>query len=139
MSAPPLVNTRESKRVTWPASLPGSTACLTACTGANIDGVLTLAGSTQPNAQSVGQGSTNPPTIISGVWWSYSGTPTGGRLLVQAGGQTFLDVDITAGGPGFLPIDPPVSLAAGTQLTVTLKAGGSGVTGKVGANVWQEY
>lgn len=76
----------------------------------------------------------------AGVYWSYSGNPTGGKLTLEdVSGTTVLEVDITAGGPGFLPFSPPIrNAAANTALIVTLAAGGSGITGKLAVNAWVE-
>lgn len=69
--------------------------------------------------------------VIGGVYWSYSGAPTGGKLTISAAGTTLLEVHITAAGPGQLDLEgfsPGRSLA----LTATLAAGGGGVYGTVG-------
>lgn len=63
--------------------------------------------------------------------WSYSATPTGGRLTVEDGsGNIVQDVDITAAGPGFLPVFFR-GVAINTALIVTLYDGGSGIVGKL--------
>ena len=63
--------------------------------------------------------------------WSYSGTPTGGNIQVtDSNGVVYLDQDITTGGPGFSPFFG--FLPAGLAITITLVAGGAGVTGKIG-------
>lgn len=73
------------------------------------------------------------------IAWSYSGTPTGGNLKVEDGaGTTVFSLDITTGGPGFLPFAPPLSGSRSTALVITLAAGGSGVSGKVNATHWNE-
>lgn len=65
------------------------------------------------------------------IAWSYNGTPTGGNLTVHNGaGAVYFNIDITAGGPGFIPFTPEMS-AVGSALYVTLTAGGAGVSGKV--------
>lgn len=69
--------------------------------------------------------------VLSGIAWSYSGTPTAGNLKVEDGAATVLSLDITSAGPGFIPFDPPKKGAANSALVITLAAGGSGVSGKV--------
>lgn len=61
------------------------------------------------------------------VYFSYNSTPSGGGLTITDGVNT-LSVDITQGGPGFLPIGTFYS--TGT-ITFTLASGGGGVVGKV--------
>jgi hypothetical protein len=86
----------------------------------NTAGVVTLA---------------TPPTgyawIITGVWWSYNGTPTGGNLTLNDGSDEW-DVDITTSGPGFVPFNTGFIFAQGHNVTFTIAAGGSGVVGKCG-------
>lgn len=70
--------------------------------------------------------------VVSGIGWSYSGSPTAGNLKIEDGsGNTVFSLDITAGGPGFLPFDPHKRGTVNTAMIVTLAAGGSGVSGKV--------
>lgn len=70
--------------------------------------------------------------VLTGIAWSYSGTPTNGNLKVEDGvGTTVVSLDITAAGPGFIPFPPPLSGSPNTALIITLAAGGSGVSGKV--------
>jgi hypothetical protein len=64
------------------------------------------------------------------VCWSYNAVPTGGRLTIMGGGFNF-DVDITSGGPGFIPFNPPVHATDNANIVVTLYAGGVGVIGKL--------
>jgi hypothetical protein len=69
---------------------------------------------------------------IGGVAYSYSGTPTGGNLLIENGaGTTVFTQDITAAGPGVVYFDVAKEGSFGTAMIVTLAAGGGGVTGKV--------
>jgi hypothetical protein len=68
---------------------------------------------------------------ISGVLWSYSAAPTGGRLTISNGGATALDIDITGSGPGVLAFDPAKLGDTGASVVVTLAAGGAAVVGKV--------
>ena len=65
------------------------------------------------------------------VAWSYNDDPTNGRLYVHNGaGVIYFDIDITSGGPGFIPFTPEMS-AVGAALYVSLAAGGAGISGKV--------
>src|SRR5262249_33890385 len=75
---------------------------------------------------------------LSGVAWSYSGTPTNGNLKIEDGsGNTVFSMDITAAGAGFLPFVPPKKGTANTALILTLAAGGVGITGKLSA--WSHW
>lgn len=71
--------------------------------------------------------------VLDGVTWSYSGAPTGGRITITSAGVTVFDVDVTAGGPGYLPFPRPLAGLVNAALVVTLAAGGSGVVGKINA------
>lgn len=71
----------------------------------------------------------NNHRAIRTVIWSYSGAPTGGRLNITDGGSLVLDFDITAGGPGMLPLN--MAFAENTEVVVTLVAGGGGISGKL--------
>lgn len=62
---------------------------------------------------------------ISRVIFSYSATPMAGRLTIVGPEDTFLDIPITAGGPGPLGLN----IRALRPLTILLAAGGSGVEG----------
>lgn len=70
---------------------------------------------------------------VSYVRWSYDGAPTAGKLTIA-----WTDVDgtsrtevygITAGGPGFLPLD--LTMPAVVAPTFTLAAAGAAVKGTV--------
>jgi hypothetical protein len=69
--------------------------------------------------------------VIGGIAWSYSAAPTGGNLQISDGSNVIFNMDITAAGSGFIPFTPPKKGSANTALTVTLAAGGPGVSGKV--------
>ena len=74
--------------------------------------------------------------VVDWITWSYSAAPTGGKLTVALGGVSYLEVDITAGGPGQLQFDHP--LYTGTKneaLLITLASGGGAVVGKVSARI----
>jgi len=69
--------------------------------------------------------------MLSGVvYWSYSGDPTGGLLTIAGGGLNF-SVDITAGGPGFVPFYTPIRAADDNAIVITLSAGGDGIVGRL--------
>ena len=69
--------------------------------------------------------------VIYGLYWSYAGATVTGNLIIQDGGVTVFSVDISAAGPGQLTFGRPIRLTPGNVGTVTLAAGGSGVTGKL--------
>ncbi len=70
---------------------------------------------------------------IGGLVWSYDGTPeSSGTLSVEDGsGNIVLEFYVTAGGPGFIPLNPPMEGTVNTALIVTLSSGGAGVWGKI--------
>jgi hypothetical protein len=70
---------------------------------------------------------------IYGVAWSYNGSPTGGNLMIQDGVTVVFQVDITAAGPGSFNFAAPLQISVGSTMTITLAAGGSGISGKVDA------
>lgn len=61
--------------------------------------------------------------------WSYSNDPTGGKLTIAFGTRT-IEFDITKGGPGSMFL-PDIPSGSDTTMTVTLAAGGAGITGKL--------
>lgn len=71
------------------------------------------------------------------VAWSYSAAPTGGKLTIKDGVTAVFEVDITAAGPGSIPL-PPVRGTANTALVVELAAGGVAVTGKLNVAAFPE-
>ena len=68
--------------------------------------------------------------IAGAIVWSYSAAPTGGRLTV-AGGGFGIDIDIIAGGPGFVPFNIPQHATDDNPVVITLAAGGGVVVGKL--------
>ena len=67
---------------------------------------------------------------IEGLYWSYSGAPAAGNLKIEDGsGTTVFSLDITAAGPGFLPLEKLGT--PNTAMIITLAAGGVGISGKV--------
>lgn len=97
--------------------MPLSTANISA-PASNTAAVVTLA------AKTVGRD-------YSGIFWSYSAAPTNGQLTVENGGDTVIKLYITASGPGFLPFNGTIEGDDNEAVTVTLSAGGSGVSGSV--------
>ncbi len=70
--------------------------------------------------------------VLTGIVWSYSGTPTAGNLKIENGsGTTVFSIDITGGGPGVIYFDPFKAGSINTAMIITLAAGGSGISGKV--------
>ena len=62
--------------------------------------------------------------------WSYSATPTGGRVTITGLKGDDYDWDITAAGPG--PANfPPIAGDVSTAVVVTLAAGSGAVVGKL--------
>lgn len=75
---------------------------------------------------------------ISGVMWSYSGNPTGGNLQISDGNTVVKNIDIPSGGQNWIPFPVPLRATQGNTLTLTLAAGGNGVSGKVDAlTAWE--
>jgi hypothetical protein len=74
--------------------------------------------------------------ILDTLWFSYSGTPTGGRITIAIGGVTVLDQDITASGPGPLPLNRMNGGRENQAVVITLYAGGVGVIGKLSVQYW---
>ncbi len=106
--------------------VPGSTAYV--ASGGNTAAVVTL------------PAVVNAYNVCGGVYWSYNTTPTAASLQIQdTTASTIFNIDISSLGTGFLPFDPPLRNAArNSSMIFTLAGGGSGVTGKLCANCWQE-
>lgn len=66
--------------------------------------------------------------VVARIVWSYSAAPTGGKLTITGEGTTF-EFDITAAGPGSLPLC--YVGAENTAVVVTLASGGGTVVGKL--------
>lgn len=69
--------------------------------------------------------------VLDTLWFSYSGTPTGGRLTITIGSDVLLDHDITSGGPGPLPLHRMNSGKKNEAVAIKLFAAGAGVVGKL--------
>jgi hypothetical protein len=77
--------------------------------------------------------------VISGLYWSFSGTPAAAtNLQISDGSNVIFSIDITAAGAGFIPFNPPKKGTANTAMTITLADGGSGIVGRVNTNAWVE-
>lgn len=74
--------------------------------------------------------------VLDQLWFSYSATPTAGRLTITIGGVTKLDLDITQSGPGPLPLNRMNGGKPNEAVVITLKAAGSGVVGKLTVQYW---
>lgn len=66
--------------------------------------------------------------ILSRVVWSYSAVPTGGKVTITGSGTSF-EFDITAAGPGSLPLLYVCSI--NVDCVITLAGGGGAIVGKV--------
>jgi hypothetical protein len=75
------------------------------------------------------------PRSVDWIVWSYDGAPTGGKITIKEGLVTLFEVDVTQGGPGQLLLNPIVGMTGDSVVTITLAAGGAGVTGKINAMV----
>jgi len=64
--------------------------------------------------------------LIHSIQFSYSASPTGGRLAITDGTNTF-DVDLATAGPAFL-ICPLIFTG---NVTATIYAGGASIVGKL--------
>jgi hypothetical protein len=71
--------------------------------------------------------------VLHGLQYSYSTTPTGGKLTVADGANTVFEIDIPAGGPGYVII--PIVGSINTDLVITLAAPGGAVVGKLNYQV----
>lgn len=78
----------------------------------------------------------DPRTVhrLDEINWSYSADPTAGSITIADSSGTIWQLDVTSGGPGFLPFDPhALNAVPGSALIITLAAGGAGVVGKLNA------
>ena len=97
-------------------------------------GTNSLTGGTNPSvslSHTLPGGSSVYSNCISMLAWSYNATPTGGNLLIQDGGDTIFNVDVTTSGAGILNFNPAKAATSGNALTITLAAGGANVIGKL--------
>lgn len=84
-------------------------------------------------AATITLGATTAPAChkIEGLVLSYSGTPSGGSVTVTDSviGACF-SVDVTAGGPVYLPLGW-MGFSPGGSVAIVLAGGGSGIVGKL--------
>lgn len=73
----------------------------------------------------------NSQHCLTGILYSYSAAPTGGRLTLADGSLVCLDIDITAAGPGFVPFPLARGGTPGSTLVATLYDGGAAIVGKL--------
>lgn len=74
------------------------------------------------------------------VAWSYTGgTVSGGNLKIEDGGFTIFSMDIDARGQGQVAFARPKQGTPNLAMTITLAAGGSGVSGKVSCGHDTQY
>jgi hypothetical protein len=73
--------------------------------------------------------------ILDALWFSYSATPTAGRLTISIGGVTVLDQHVTGAGLGPLPLYR-MNSGENQAVVITLYAGGSSVIGKLSLQYW---
>lgn len=76
--------------------------------------------------------------IIGWIVYSYSGTPTGGRLRIKdlTTGDVVQDFDISATGKDFLFFPKAIAFKPGSAIEVRLFAAGTGVVGKLNVHFW---
>ena len=112
----------------------------------NVDGVV-ISGGTQPIAAAVADvdapaantaavvtyaGVAGQSHIITGFSWSYyGGIPVGGNIQVADGVNVVFDIDIAEEGCGFFTFPDGKQGTVGAAMTITLAAGGAGITGKL--------
>ena len=78
---------------------------------------------------------------LTGIAWSYSGTPVSGSVTIEDGaGTPILQLDILHSGYGDIQFVRPIkSSAAHLAMVITLTPGGAGVIGKMNViNHWTE-
>lgn len=69
--------------------------------------------------------------VVAGIAYSYSATPTGGKLTIADGSETVLDLDVPAAGEKVLNFIPPRKGRPGRAMTITLASGAGAVQGKL--------
>lgn len=78
--------------------------------------------------------------VLRQIRGSYSAAPAAGStLIVEDGSGNTIDKQyLAAGGPFEFNYDPPLAGTTGAALIVTLAAGGSGISGAVQVNAYDE-
>lgn len=109
-----------------PLNLDAVTSNQHSTASANTDVVITLAATS------------GTVWFINWIDFSYSADPTGGELTVAYGGTTLFSTYITKGGasgPLRLNLSRPIPRVSGVEVpdavVITLKAGGSGIIGRL--------
>ncbi len=100
---------------------------LSAPTANNTSASITLA------APAAGQAN-----CIAMVTFSYSATPTGGRVYVTNDSTTIFNHYITQGGPGPITMSEAIRMTPATSSQIVLTAGGVGTSGSVSCVAWVE-
>ncbi len=72
---------------------------------------------------------------LSGVFYSYSGAPTGGLLTVAVAGSTVREWHIAIQDERGRGFDPPLRTDLNEAMVVTLSAAGAGIIGKLNVDV----
>jgi len=75
--------------------------------------------------------------ILEQAVFSYSDTPTGGYLEITMNSEVVMKLWITQGGPGPIVFNPPISAPKGSDLVVTLAAGGAVIKGSLACTHWE--
>jgi len=71
---------------------------------------------------------------LAALSWSYSAAPTAGSITVVVNAVTIVQLDITAAGPGSVPLaQGGLICQAGQNVVITLAAAGAAVVGRVNA------
>jgi hypothetical protein len=70
--------------------------------------------------------------VVTVLAYSYSASPTGGQITIKDGATTVFDLDVTSTWEVVASMPPGgIKGTAGAAMTVTLAAGGAGITGKL--------
>lgn len=72
---------------------------------------------------------TGKTITLHGVQWSYSTSPTGGKLTIASNSVTLWEGEITAGGPGGFNFCLPGT--RGQNMVITLASGTGACVGKI--------
>jgi len=76
--------------------------------------------------------------VVGMVSGAYDEAPTGGLVKLEDDSGVVWQVPITSEGAFFFPWVPGLKLTANSPITLTLAAGGAGVTGTINGHVWTE-
>jgi hypothetical protein len=76
--------------------------------------------------------------VIGWIVYSYSATPTAGRLRIKdtTTNDVILDIDVSATGKDFLWFQQAIRFKPGSTIEVRLFAGGASVVGKLNVHFW---